>query len=47
MSYQHVLFEVSERVVTLAYDKDMHDLFKIGRKATNGPKPKPVLQMAQ
>lgn len=37
---------MSERVVTLAYDKDMHDLFKIGRKASTGPKPKPVLQMA-
>lgn len=37
---------MSERVVTLAYDKDMHDLFKIGRKATNGAK-KPVLQMAE
>lgn len=34
---------MSERVVTLAYDKDMHDLFKIGRTST-GPKPK--LEMA-
>jgi hypothetical protein len=37
---------MSERVVTLAYDKDMHDLFKIGRKSSTGPKPKPVLEMA-
>lgn len=37
---------MSERVVTLAYDKDMHDLFKIGRKSSNGPKPRPVLEMA-
>jgi tetratricopeptide (TPR) repeat protein len=33
-----------ERVVTLAYDKDMHDLFKIERKA--GAKAKPALEMA-